>query len=1094
MTEGEREALFGRLADEYFDRLERGDNPATEEYAGAHPAVAGMIREGFPLLRVLRHSSPVRDALLPEQLGEFRILRLIGRGGMGVVFEAIQEPLGRHVALKVLSRASSTEPDAVERFRREARTAASLHHTNIVPVFAVGEHEGIPFYAMQFIDGQPLAPSPDASDETATPTNRYRKVAEIGLQVAEALAYAHGQGVLHRDVKPSNLLRDSHGTVWITDFGLAKVGDDPDLTSTGDVVGTLRYLAPERFRGECDERSDIYSLGATLYELLSSQPLFDGAASAALVERVTQGRIASLRHIDRRIPRDLETIIQKSMALSPADRYATAAELADDLRRFTTDRPVRARRHSWPEQLWRLARRRPAIAALAASVAVLMIGIAALGWVSAYRLREAERETKTRLLHSQIDRARVSALTGGPGQRFETLATIGEAARLARELGPSQDVTNELRNLAAAALALPDAQPTRTWPGWAPDTATAAVDVRGELFARSDSAGAITVQRVEDGAELRSIPGVGSNGYYLKFSPDGRYLAAQYSGETDLRLWALAPGGTDYRIPVFGSVDFSPDGTLVAIPQKGRFLPANTLNKVGPHDPPPQEGVVSILDLRTGEERLLPPVTTTLRSTMQCAFRPDGRRVAVLTARSPSRVAVYDLKTAKPVNEFETDDSVRDLSWSPDGYRMTVLGKALSVHQLDWPKQVSELHEAGNPIHAGCFTTDGLFVGCETERFRVWDPPARKVLLTVPGHYGMNVAGSRMLSAQGGSAVTLWEVSRSPICQSLGRTIRLEDNQVKGVDWSADGRLLTCPQLGGFGVYELATGREVAWLPEPAARWGPEADTLISSGLFGSRKWTLKRTADGAMEPVVMLPIGPPHSSSEFSLTSDRQMLVVPTSILPAEAELRRVPGAGYRQLLIADLRANRHRFLPEKFPIVRHCSISPDYRWVAASMWNQGESTMVWDAAAGIVAKQFSPEEVSGSARLAFSPDGTWLVTGAGNEYRFWKVGTWDPGLRVVLPAGANARELTFDHTGRKLAVIWGQTQVRILAAESHEELVTLSMPGQESVSALSFSPDSTKLAVGCANGATYVWDLQRLQAELGQLGVNWSDLRSRE
>ena len=334
---------------------------------------------------------------------------------MGVVYEAEQESLGRHVALKVLPAHSLLEPQRLRRFQREAKAAARLHHTNIVPVYGVGEQDGLHYYVMQFIQGlgldqvlaelRKLRPAPTVEDaplsvhgtasaasaahslltgrfETAPPdagsppdsggssavrlpgqadgappsrTGReyWRSVARVGVQVGDALAYAHGQGVLHRDVKPSNLLLDARGNVWVTDFGLAKAADGEDLTHTGDIVGTLRYMAPECFGGRGDARADVYSLGLTLYELLTLRPAFVGKDRNQLLAQAMQGEPPRPRSLDRDVPRDLETVVLKAIARDPAHRYATAAELASDLRRFVDDRPVRARRVGWAELAWR---------------------------------------------------------------------------------------------------------------------------------------------------------------------------------------------------------------------------------------------------------------------------------------------------------------------------------------------------------------------------------------------------------------------------------------------------------------------------------------------------------------------------------------------------------------------------------------------------------------------------------------------------------------------------------------------------------------------------------------------------------------------
>ena len=466
-----------RLAEEFVDRLRAGKRPSLTEYTERHPELAESIRELFPALVEMEHLKPVtaddaagRAPVIepsdPVHVGEFRILRRVGRGGMGVVYEAIQESLGRHVALKLLPAEAVTDPKRLERFRREASAAARLHHTNIVPVFGVGEAEGRHFYAMQFISGHPLDVVIDevkrlkghAAEQTAAPrevsevaaallsgnftrsaspvepdagaagdtTRTYRggsapaansappadsspalsgsisesgrnywtTAARIGAQIADALAYAHAQGVLHRDIKPSNLLLDLRGTVWVTDFGLAKAADAAgadDLTRAGDFVGTVRYMAPERFDGAGDHRADMYSLGLTLYELLALEPAFTARGGAQLVEQVLAAAPPAPRSLAPAIPRDLETIVLKAIARDPAMRYPSAGELAEDLRRFLEDRPIRARRASSAEQAFRWCRRNPAVASLLTAVLVVFAAGAAVAGFFAVRA-ETQRE------------------------------------------------------------------------------------------------------------------------------------------------------------------------------------------------------------------------------------------------------------------------------------------------------------------------------------------------------------------------------------------------------------------------------------------------------------------------------------------------------------------------------------------------------------------------------------------------------------------------------------------------------------------------------------------------------------------------------
>jgi tetratricopeptide (TPR) repeat protein len=455
---------FEQLADAFLARYRAGERPSITAYAQQHPEFAEQIRDLLPALVAMEELRPgkaaaaagplTKDRPVPEQLGEYRILREVGHGGMGVVYEAVQESLGRHVALKVLPFHTLMHPTHLERFRREARAAAQLHHTNIVPVFGVGEHAGIHYYAMQFIQGQgldvvleevkrlrdapkkapaagdgqrgrPLAVSaaegllsgqfaahppdgqatalegpargdtPAGSAATAptcdghseltnlTVAQYCRSVARLGVQVAEALAYAHQHGIVHRDIKPSNLLLDTRGTVWVTDFGLAKAEDSDELTSPGDVVGTLRYMAPERLHGESEPRGDVYSLGITLYELLTLEPAFGDVPRAVLMERVAHEEPPPPRQRERRIPPDMETIVLKAIAKEPARRYPSAGEMADDLRRFLADRPIQARRSSVWEQFWRWRRRNRAVASLLFALAALVLVIAVgVGWVA----------------------------------------------------------------------------------------------------------------------------------------------------------------------------------------------------------------------------------------------------------------------------------------------------------------------------------------------------------------------------------------------------------------------------------------------------------------------------------------------------------------------------------------------------------------------------------------------------------------------------------------------------------------------------------------------------------------------------------------
>src|SRR5262245_41774652 len=485
---------FGRIADEFVEAFRQGKRPSVEEFARRYPEQADEIRAILPALVLMERAKSADEppgpsrwakgtaaAAAVQQVGDYQILREIGRGGMGVVYEAEQVSLGRRVALKVLPRHAASDPMSLARFQREARASARLHHTNIVPVFEVGQDGETSYYARQFIAGQSLDAVIDelrwlrsqGSAEQAKPPGRpdagataiaarppvahslltggfdpavtgaaalraaeagvsvpgtvgleplppaspdssavmpggaplssvesrrrafFRAVAHLGRQAASALTHAHGRGIIHRDIKPSNLLLDTEGVLWVTDFGLAKV-DDVDLTRTGDLVGTFRYMAPERFRGQGDARSDIYSLGLTLYELLVLRPAFEAPDRMALSEQIRTLEPPRPRALDPRIPRDLETIVLKAIEKDPGARYASAQALAEDLGRFLDDLPILARRASAVERYLRWARRHPTSAVLGGVLTGVLV-LATAGSLLAARRFRAQAETQRSL-------------------------------------------------------------------------------------------------------------------------------------------------------------------------------------------------------------------------------------------------------------------------------------------------------------------------------------------------------------------------------------------------------------------------------------------------------------------------------------------------------------------------------------------------------------------------------------------------------------------------------------------------------------------------------------------------------------------------
>lgn len=502
------------VLDDYLSDLERGVDRSADELIAQHPEWGDALRQALASLDAVRKvvaafPSAEQPAPLP-QLGDYRILREIGRGGMGIVYEARQLSLGRTVALKVLPFAAVLDPIQVQRFQNEAQAAAQLHHPHIVPVFAVGCERGVHYYSMQYIDGRSLdqivrelreggevvdprtatsrpvaspgplssmdarVASPGPSRETVRgqstqPIHRgaqhVRAMVELIAQAAEGLHHAHECGVIHRDVKPSNLLVDRRGKLSVADFGLARCQSLTQLTTQGQLCGTLRYMSPEQANGRnslVDARTDIYGLGVTLYELLALRTPFDADDRESLLRQIVHERPPSLRRLNAAVPADVETVVQKAMAQEREERYATAEELAADLRRYLAGQPTLARRPSrWDLAAKWVARRAKFVAAslVASGLAVVLATIVATSLARSQRRAEqalGEAERHLRVARNVVDdfSADLSEqLMDVPGAESVRLAALARAADFYSEFASYSGDDPRWRFDAAMALA-----------------------------------------------------------------------------------------------------------------------------------------------------------------------------------------------------------------------------------------------------------------------------------------------------------------------------------------------------------------------------------------------------------------------------------------------------------------------------------------------------------------------------------------------------------------------------------------------------------------------------------------------------------------
>jgi len=603
------------------------------------------------------------DSAVGHPIGDFRLIREIGRGGMGVVYEAEQVSLRRRVALKVLPYAGALDPRQILRFQNEAKAAACLHHTNIVPVHFVGSERGVHFYAMQFIDGQTLAAlvyqlrQPDTAKEAGPPADEgttayqsaageptaatepvaaqvtlstggsgrgreyFRKVAELGVQAAEALDHAHQAGIVHRDIKPANLLLDVRVNLWVTDFGLAQLQQgEANLTLTGELVGTLRYMSPEQAlakRVVIDHRTDVYSLGATLYELLTLRPAFDGKDRQELLRQIAFEEPPRPRRLNRGIPAELETIVLKAMEKNPADRYATAQELADDLRRWLSDQPIRARRPGLLQRLRKWGRRhRGVVVAATITVGVIIIALAASTVVTAAALqRESEQKDIAQAQKHIAEEAR------------------GKEVKLRGQAERQRDAARwnaYLFSIPLAAQSFWDAgdveQAEKLLDGQRPGEGER--DLRGWEWYHLLSLCHDDLLTLREDPPERPAPHGAREGPYVAWSPNAQHLA-WFGPDHTVRIWDVS--AKQRHLILRGHSD---QVTSAAWSPDGKRLATGSL-----------DATIKIWDVATGKELpFRPTLLDRVHPVRAVAWSPDGKRLA---STQDVMITVWDVAGAR---------------------------------------------------------------------------------------------------------------------------------------------------------------------------------------------------------------------------------------------------------------------------------------------------------------------------------------------------------------------------------------------------------------------------------------------------------------
>ena len=436
-----------------------------------------------------------------RNFGDYELLQEIARGGMGVVYKARQAKLNRLVALKLILAGQLAGSAEVKRFYIEAKASAQLDHPGIVPIFEVGQHDGQHFFSMGFIEGQSLAAR--VAKGPLSPA----EAAHVVREIAEAVHYAHNKGVVHRDLKPGNILLDAQGKPRVTDFGLARLNEDrSELTGAGQPLGTPSYMPPEQASGKIDQigpASDVYSLGAILYCLLIGRPPFHAASSMDTLLQVLNQEAVPLRQLNPHVPRDLETITLKCLQKDISRRYGSSQQLADELSRYLESRPILARPIGTFERCWRWCRRNVALAAV--TFAMIIALLAGTVTSSYFAIRENSRahfetiakgDATEKLYRSLVDQARANRLSRRMGQRYKTLEILTKAIRMARDMSRSEADLVELRSELIACLTLEDVQPIHTSGTRPSGTFWTAADNNLQRFIQVDLQGNVSVRRL----------------------------------------------------------------------------------------------------------------------------------------------------------------------------------------------------------------------------------------------------------------------------------------------------------------------------------------------------------------------------------------------------------------------------------------------------------------------------------------------------------------------------------------------------------------------------------------------------------------------
>ncbi len=1089
------------------------------------PTVASECASSVALDRPVRPLVDAAPSAELQQIGDYELVRELGRGGMGVVYEALDRRLNRRVALKLLPPNAVLDPKRLSRFQLEAHAVARLSHPHIVQVFDVGSSHGTHYLAMQLIDGKSLssmlptdaeaeierrlrAPrnEPDGSTTSSEHSAHHaerdppaadvrcdiRRIVKWGRQVAEALDHAHKMGVVHRDVKPSNMIVDAHGDLWLTDFGLAQVADSPSVTMSGDLMGTLRYLSPEQAmarRIPMDHRTDIYSLGVSLYELLAGEPAFPETDRAELLRRIIFESPCPLRRVRPEIPPPLQTIVHKAIEKNPADRYATAQEFADDLRRFLDDEPIHAKPPSLLEHAARWSRRNRQL--VAAGVLLLLLA-AAVGWLMAGRLKierdevakardeatQSERKARHNEWRSLVSQIGLIRRTDRAGRREDAFKLIDRAVALGHDLQIDEPDKKLLRDEVIASLSLQDDLSLMHRNTHESSRFHLEFSPRGDRYARTAAEAGIEIHDASGHLEFTLPPpfdGTGSSTLSI-FSPAGRWLIVQHlaSGRNQLVVWDLTAREIVFTVPMepgFAYSDFSHDGTQFITFVDVAHLAPGTSIAAG------QAGEVRIIDLAAREQVRSFPLPFVPVNTIS---GPQPNQVTFFKAAAThTEISIWDITTGTAVSSFLLPDERFAGAWSRGG-RWLAAGHA-DGNVLVWDalqQRVTPIRR--EQVRTFGFSPDDRLLAIETklEETEFWDLNKAQLATTSVGRFSRFLDDANEVALYDSRSVSRYRIHRGEEFRRIDLPLPKGD-LISQLELSSDGRTLAAASSSGVNLIDLATGQRRQHHPTTcySAVFGQHHQ---QPALFCGTHTGIERLPFASdsqqLGPLTMLHAGTFRSAQRYlAATPDGKTVAAIIDHQQVRVWHDDPPHNGQQNDAAVTIQCDA----PVSF-----VAISPDGHWIATSIFH-GTGVRIWDRRTGKLLRDVWPE--ASSAQSTFASDNRTLLIAESRRFRLMDVTTaetlWEHARTDASDApGAYA----FCPTGQLFAVTPASREIHLFDRKTLQRLAVLAPTDRATTGPLKFSPDGRHLLH--ATGQTVeLWDLKLVRQKLQQCHVDW-------